>query len=178
MTSTRISSDMPRSLASLLLPALQPLPQWPLQTLLGLAVRHMSRRHPSIFERLQSLGPATIAIDVTDLPCILLFGPNVAGGRLRLVERGEISSASATISGPLGPLAALLQGKCDGDALFFSRVIAIEGHTAVVVALRNAIDNSEVDLLADFAAIFGPARGLAEGLLRYAARSLRPLQRV
>lgn len=166
---------MPGFLPSLVLPVLRPLPRWPLQPLLRLAARHAVRRHPSVFERLQALGPATVAIDITDLPCVLAFRPNAPGDRLRLVERGEIGSAIATIRGPLVALVALLQGRCDGDALFFSRVLAIEGDTAAVLALRNAIDNAEVDLLADFAAIFGPAHGAVEQLLRRAGAFLVPL---
>ena len=162
-------------LASLITPALRPLPRWPLQALLHLAARHMAQRHPSVFARLQSLGPVAIAIDVTDLPYVFEFRPNAARHQLRLVERGAAGAAVAAIRGPLMPLLTLLQGRCDGDALFFSRVLTIEGDTAAVLALRNAIDNADVDLPADFAALFGPARGIVEWLARHVERQYFPL---
>lgn len=111
-----------------------------------------------------------IAIDVTDLPYVFEFRPNATSDQLRLAERDAVGVGVATIRGPLMPLLALLQGKCDGDALFFSRALTIEGDTAAVLALRNAIDNADVDLPADFAAIFGPAREAVERLARRAER--------
>jgi len=38
----------------------------------------------------------------------------------------------------------LLEGRADGDALFFSRTLTVEGDMEAVVALRNAIDGSEI----------------------------------
>jgi predicted lipid carrier protein YhbT len=170
MNLTGTSRGVPPSLASKIMPALRPLPRWPLQALLHLAARHMAQRHPSVFARLRPLGPVAIAIDVTDLPFVFEFRPNSADHQLRLIERGAVGAAVATIRGPLLPLLTLLQGQCDGDALFFSRVLTIEGDTAAVLALRNAIDNADVDLPADFAALFGPARGIIERLVRHAER--------
>ena len=63
----------------------------------------------------------------------------------------------------------MLSGEQDGDALFFARTIVIEGDTAVVVALRNAIDSVALDLPAEIAALCGPFRkpaslGIRSGL--------------
>lgn len=46
-------------------------------------------------------------------------------------------------------LAQLAQGGGDGDALFFSRDITIEGDTEAVLALRNALDDSNLDIIHD-----------------------------
>lgn len=46
-------------------------------------------------------------------------------------------------------LAQLAQGNGDGDALFFSRDITIEGDTEAIVALRNALDDSSLDIIND-----------------------------
>ena len=49
-----------------------------------------------------------------------------------------------------------MHGAFDGDALFFSRDLVIEGDTAAVLALRNAIDDAELDLSAEAQAMSGP----------------------
>lgn len=146
--------------------ALRPLPMAPLQRLLSLAARTMARRHPEVFARLRPLGGVAIAIDATDLPFLFEFRPNAAEEQLRMVRRGARLGADATIRGPLSALLALLQGQCDGDALFFSRTLTIEGDMASVLALRNAIDGAAIDLVADLADAFGRGGPLVERLLR------------
>lgn len=146
--------------------ALRPLPMAPLQRLLSLAARTMARRHPEVFARLRPLGGVAIAIDATDLPFLFEFRPNAAEEQLRMVRRGARLGADATIRGPLSALLALLQGQCDGDALFFSRTLTIEGDMASVLALRNAIDGAAIDLVADLPAAFGRGGPLVERLLR------------
>jgi ubiquinone biosynthesis protein UbiJ len=61
-----------------------------------------------------------------------------------------------TIRGSLSTLIALLEGRVDGDALFFSRDLAVEGDTEALLALRNAVDGEGIDLLRDFAMCLGP----------------------
>ena len=58
-------------------------------------------------------------------------------------------------------LIELLEGRVDGDALFFSRDLAIEGDTEVVLMLRNAVDSEVIDVLDDLTSVFGPLAGLA-----------------
>jgi hypothetical protein len=71
-------------------------------------------------------------------------------------------------------LIGLLDGAYDGDALFFSRDLVIEGDTAAVLALRNAIEDTALtpDLALSVPERFGP---LVNGGLRWAGRSLRRL---
>jgi len=157
--------------------ALRPLPLAPLQAMLALVTRAMTRRHPQVFARLQSLGGAVIAIDASDLPCLFEFRPNAPGDKLRLVPRDQNIAAIATIRGPLAALLALLQGRCDGDALFFSRTLTIEGDTASVLTLRNAIDSAEIDLPADIAAAFGRGGPVIARLLRRPLNVLGTLMR-
>ncbi len=157
--------------------ALRPLPMAPLQAMLSLLMRAMARRHPQVFARLQSLGGATIVIDASDLPYLFELRPNAVGDKLRLVPRGQEVDAIATIRGPLAALLALLQGRCDGDALFFSRILTIEGDTVSVLTLRNAIDSAQIDLLADIAAGFGHGGPLIARLLRRPLEVLGALMR-
>ncbi len=53
----------------------------------------------------------------------------------------------------------MLHGTEDGDALFFSGRLEISGDTAAVLALRNALDDAELDLTEELAAISGEPLG-------------------
>jgi predicted lipid carrier protein YhbT len=63
----------------------------------------------------------------------------------------------------LAGLFGLVEGHLDGDALLFSRDLVVEGDVEAVLALRNAIDDAQLDPMAEIASIFGP---LAEPLKR------------
>jgi hypothetical protein len=62
----------------------------------------------------------------------------------------------AEIRGNLMALIDLLEGRIDGDAMFFSREIEITGSTAVIVAVRNTLDREEILITDEIAAMFGP----------------------
>ncbi len=77
----------------------------------------------------------------------------------------------------------LLGGRVDGDALFFSRDLVIEGDTEAVLTLRNAIDGAGIGLVEIADSALGPLAGLARrvlgpaaALLRRATRDLESLQ--
>ena len=132
----------------------------------------MRRRHGAVFDRLSALGRKSVRIEPSGLPLafLLTLAPAPAGARLRLAGHGE--AADAVIRGPLSVLLDLLEGRLDGDALFFSRQLTIEGDTEVILALRNAVDGEDIDLVADLASPFGPlavpaaqALGLAKTVL-------------
>ncbi len=58
-------------------------------------------------------------------------------------------------------LLALLEGKCDGDALFFSRALTVGGDTEALLILRNALDNEQIILREVACSLFGPLSGVA-----------------
>ncbi|MBT7955937.1 MAG: hypothetical protein HN731_12150 [Rhodospirillaceae bacterium] len=159
---TRLS---PLNVAALLSRPLAVLPLAPLQPLLAAALMVMRRQHPAVFERLDELGDPLFVIDPIDLPFVFAMRP--AGRRPSLLACREVDteSATASIRGPLPMLIDLLEGRLDGDALFFSRELTVEGDTEAVLVLRNAVDSDEINLFEDVLAILGP---LAEPL-RYAA---------
>jgi predicted lipid carrier protein YhbT len=72
-------------------------------------------------------------------------------------------------------LVGMLDGSYDGDALFFSRDLVIEGDTSAVLALRNALDDAEIDP-ATLAGVPAPLRALfnrgAEAVLDGLRRAL------
>lgn len=133
----------------------RPLGGLPVGAALDLGVALLRRRHPGLFERLADLDGAAVLIDPTDMPlCLMLrLGPSP---RLRLVGREEPPPCTAAVHGRFAVLLDLLEGRIDGDALFFSRDLTVEGDTETVVALRNAVDGEDMDLSADLADLLGP----------------------
>lgn len=129
--------------------------------LLELVMATMRRRHGAVFDRLSALGGKCVLIEPTGLPIafVLTLAPPPADARLRLATGRE--AADAVIRGPLSALLDLLEGRLDGDALFFSRLLTIEGDTEVILALRNAVDGEDIDLATDLASPFGPLAGPA-----------------
>ena len=59
--------------------------------------------------------------------------------------------------------------------MFFSRDLLVEGDIEAVLALRNALDDAEIDLLSEAAAVFGPFAGTFERIGRMAAPRLQQL---
>lgn len=52
-------------------------------------------------------------------------------------------------------LLGMIDGRYDGDALFFTRDLIVEGDTEAVVCLRNALDDVEGNVADDVATFFG-----------------------
>jgi predicted lipid carrier protein YhbT len=126
-----------------------------LQRMIDNLMRGMRREHPRLFQNLERLNAARLRIEPADLPhrFILAFG----GGETSLtVANSDDSLCTAGLTGKLDALLNLLEGRIDGDMLFFSRDIEITGNTSVVVALRNTIDREEINLLDDITAPLGP----------------------
>ena len=100
--------------------------------------------------------------------CVGSLQPGLGGA---ILAEGEDRAAhDARIAGPLAALLGMVHGAYDGDALFFSRDLVIEGDTAAVLALRNAIDAAELDLAAEIEALAGPARGMVERIVALAEK--------
>jgi predicted lipid carrier protein YhbT len=142
--------------------AIRPLPLAPLDPLLGLVLRAVLRRHPAVFDRLGGHAQKRFGLQPTDLPFALVLAPRPESPRISAVRSLPRHGLDARISGPLRALVALAEGEMDGDALFFSRTLAVEGDMEAVVALRNAMDGEGLDLVRDVAAALGPLSPLAE----------------
>ena len=146
------------------------LPTLPLDLVLKRFVGSLADRHPSLFSRLGDQAAKRFLIEPTDLAVAFLLAPDPAMPRLEAVKRdtagGFAVAHDAHIAGPLAALVGMVHGAFDGDALFFSRDIVIEGDTEAVLALRNAVDDAELDLPAEAAALFGPFSGLIERPMR------------
>jgi predicted lipid carrier protein YhbT len=149
--------DLPARLAGW---AMRPMPAAALTPLLGLAIRLITRRHPGLMERLGALGPARILVEPTDLKHRFLISLAEEGVRLEIAQEGD--DGDATIRGGLAALIDLMEGRIDGDTLFFNRTLSITGDTAVIVALRNTLDSEEISLMDDVLSFLGPFARPAE----------------
>jgi len=150
--------------------ALRPVPPFLFQPVLNAAMAVLGRQHPGVFERISAYGQPVYLIDPIDLPYVFTFKPDPRAASLVVNYAGESLEVDAAIRGPAACLLAMLEGRIDGDALFFSRDLSIEGNTEAVVALRNAIDDSEIDLKADLLSIFGPFSGPLASVVGMAER--------
>ncbi|WP_439562919.1 ubiquinone anaerobic biosynthesis accessory factor UbiT [Roseinatronobacter sp.] len=145
------------------------LPLWPLTLALSQLARKLLRAHPQILTRIDKYQSYVFVLDITDLPFILQLDP--AQAQLRAFRRNAARDADARIAGTLAAFLAMLHGVEDGDSLYFSGALQIEGDTSAVLALRNALDDAELDLSAEIAR----ALPLLAPPLRMA---LTPLERV
>ncbi len=155
-------------LPGLLSIVLRPLPLSPLQPMLAMLLGAIVRRHPRIFDRLGEYSQERFGIEATDLPFAFILEPRPDAPRMIAVRKLPAVGIDARIAGTLAALVALTDGACDGDALFFSRDLEIEGDIEAIVALRNAIDDSGVDFLRDTTAGLGPFGPPFASLIRFA----------
>jgi len=149
------------------LACLLPVPIALLQPVLWRMITGVAARRPELFERLGRHAGSTFLVDPLNLPFAVLLNPDPARPRMRAVRRRNIDSVrrDARIAGSFLTLLAMVDGKADGDALFFSRELVIEGDTEAVVSLRNALDDSDRSVADDAAALFGaPGRIVLEAL--------------
>jgi len=135
--------------------ALRVIPTPALQRMIAALMRKMQSCHPRLFKNLERLDKASVRFEPTDVAhrFVLTFGRDETS---LIVEDGTDTPCDACVKGKLDALLNLLEGRIDGDKLFFSRDIEISGKTDVVVALRNTLDREEIDLLEDITSLLGP----------------------
>jgi predicted lipid carrier protein YhbT len=159
--------------------AMRPLPPMLLQPFLDIVMAVLGRRHPDLFAHFTGIEDPTFFIDPVDLPFGFLLRPSKTP-HLKAIAKNTDTAPTATIRGTLAILIRLLEGQLDGDALFFSRDLTVEGNMEAVVTLRNAVDGAGIDLMEDLLSLFGPfsgpARLVAGGALNVFARLERDLE--
>jgi predicted lipid carrier protein YhbT len=136
--------------------ALAPLPLAPLQPLLQSVVTHVAQSHPELFARLGAQANKRFLIDPENLPFVMLLQPNPDQPVLQALQRNAVPDHDACIAGTFFTLFEMVDGRLDGDALFFTRDLRISGDTEAVVTLRNALDDLDESVLDAVAASFGP----------------------
>lgn len=155
-------------------PAAVRLGLWPVPLpLIALAIERLVRsiawRHPALFERLGAHAGKRIALRAVDLPFVIALTLDPADPAVSVVRTDEGGDEETRICGPLAALIGLANGRYDGDALFFSGDLSIEGDIEAILALRNALDDAEIDLLQEGAALLGPLAEPFERVARPAA---------
>ena len=120
------------------------LPLAPLQPALALMLARIGRAHPDLYDRLGEHADKRFGIDPTDLPFAFVLEPKPRRPLARAV-RTLPAGLDASIHGPLAGLIGMAEGRLDGDALFFSRILWVEGDVAAALALRNAVDDARID---------------------------------
>lgn len=121
-----------------------PLPKTPIELLLSRLVRRLVARRPELLQRLGAVCRVPIAIVPDDLPHAFLLRLGEANSSVTICGKDEIASAEAVVRAPLLVLLGLLDGTFDGDAMFFTRDLRIEGRTEYVLALRNTLEEAEL----------------------------------
>lgn len=150
---------LPRILAL----AVAPLPLTPVSLALTALTRQMATRHPGMLRRLGDYAQRRFLLDLTDLPFLLLLEPGLPRPSVTAHRRRKPPEHDSRIAGLASVFLTMMHGDRDGDALFFSGDLVIEGDTSAALALRNAIDDAELDLTAEVASL---SRVLAPFLTR------------
>jgi len=132
------------------------LPLFVIQPLLSRIVKKVVRRRPELFRRLGKYQHKLYLIDPLNLPFVLLLRPDSKSPGLTAVRRYDQPDHDARIAGTFLTLLDMVDGCLDGDALFFSRDLMVEGDTEAVVVLRNALDDLEGSIADDVAVFYGP----------------------
>jgi len=127
-----------------------------IQPILNRIANHVARSRPELFARLGSQSGKRFLIDPTDLPFVLVLVPDPQHPYLKAHRRSEKPAHDAAIAGTFFRLLDMIDGELDGDALFFSRDLQVQGDTEAVVTLRNAIDDIEGGVLGSILSSFGP----------------------
>lgn len=148
------------------------LPRGPLQMLLRRLSGRIANSHPAILERLGPYAGHRFLIQPTDLPLAFMLHPARAERMIEVVGSVAAARWDSRIAGPIAALLGLMHGLYDGDGLFFSRDLAVEGDIEGVLALRNALDDAELDLFSELLCAFGAPGRFMLPALRVPVRDL------
>lgn len=144
-----------------------PMPLFPLQPALHRIINSIVRKKPELLHRIGIHKDKYFLIDPLNMPFVLLLRPDPDQPFLRAYRRTETIQYDARIAGTFLTLLDMIDGQLDGDALFFSRDLIVEGNTEAVVCLRNALDDMDGSIADDVVAVYGlPGRAFLALLRR------------
>ncbi len=144
---------------------LAPIPLVFLQPLLERIVVGVTEMNPELFNRLGSCKNKRFLIDPTNMPFVMLLRPDPDAPSLRAYRRSDNVQWDARISGTFLKMLDMVDGRLDGDALFFTRDLMVEGDTEAIVTLRNAMDDVEGSITDDVVKACGPISPIAQKAL-------------
>ena len=134
--------------------AIDCLPMALVQGIVETVFRRALQQHPDLFDRLGAQANKRFRFTPADLD--LSFAVHPAGRTILVTRKAAAAPADASVSGPLLTLLALLEGRIDGDAVFFARALTVSGDMEAMLALRNGLDDCGFDLPTDLAGMAGP----------------------
>ena len=108
-----------------------------------------------MLERLHPIAGTTFLIVILDLPFNIKLCIQSNKVYAQLI-RDKVIPSDVTIKGELQPLFEMLSSQVDGDSLFFSRKLHIEGDTSALLTLRNALDADDINILEEIVGGLGP----------------------
>lgn len=151
----------------------------PLQFILNRMIGRLAREKPEVFDRLGPHTASVFLIDPDDLPFCFLLRPSLENPHLSIVRKTPQPRHDSAIRGKTLALMAMIDGRIDGDALFFSRKLSISGNVAATVALRNALDDLEPSALENLTPrplrpFLGLGRRIARRIAHVQDRAVRP----
>jgi predicted lipid carrier protein YhbT len=159
--------------------ALATLPQPLIAGLLRRMTRSLPQRYPKLAVRFAELKGKRLLIVPDELSYAFLIDFPDGKFTISLLDPDQAPPTDAQMRGRLRLFYDLVRGGRDGDALFFSRELAVTGDMAAAVTLRNAMDGAGVDLFAEFLDLPGPlgplVRGAGMAVDRWADILLGPL---
>lgn len=140
----------------------------PAEILLTGLTRRLLERRPELSRRLGAVSRVPVAVVPDDMPHAFLLSLDPQDPSVKICAKDSAAAAQAVVRAPLLVLLGLLDGTYDGDALFFSRDLRIEGRTEYVLALRNTLEEADLNP-GEFLGLTGrPAQlinGIGNGLL-------------
>jgi len=136
--------------------ALSPIPLLVIQPILKHISGFIIKKHPDIFSRLGVHTNSVFVINPSNTPFVLRLVPDSKGISLTAHRRNEGIEYDAKITGTFLTLLKMIDGGLDGDALFFTRDLKLEGNTEAIVCLRNAMDDLEGSVVDDIVDACGP----------------------
>lgn len=144
------------------------------QRVVDKAFHRALQQHPDLFDRLGNESNKRFCFAPTDLDFVFLVHPESKS--IHTFRKASTPRADASVAGPMLTLLALLEGRIDGDAVFFSRSLSVTGDMEAMLALRNALDDCSFDLPSDLAGMAGPLavpfQRVAEGIRHRALEGL------
>lgn len=135
---------------------ISPVPVPLINRILSRLVAAIAAKHPDIFNRLDGHHHKWFTIDPDNMPFQFYLLPDPLHPKLKCRRRKNPVKTDGKISGSLLTLLGMIDGRYDGDALFFTRNLRVEGDTEAIVCLRNALDDVEGSIAGDIADFFGP----------------------
>ncbi|KQS83096.1 MULTISPECIES: ubiquinone anaerobic biosynthesis accessory factor UbiT [unclassified Rhizobium] len=139
-------------------------PLWLVERVARMIFSCVLKAHPDLFARLGDYRESRYCFSPSDLQ---LHFRVVPATQALSVSRGTPPPADAHIEGPIALLLGLLEGRCDADALFFSRDLSVSGDMEAMLALRNTLDDSAIDLPRVIGSFGGPFSPVVTGFARY-----------